>query len=132
MKRTLGLFVVFALGSAGCGTSHHTAARNVLIALTVASAAVAVGAAVKSRSIRDDLRREVDAGTLSGREFADRDATGTRWNRVARASGFGAGVFLLGVGALWEASLGDKIEKGPREWTPADDPRPIFPVGETR
>jgi hypothetical protein len=133
VKRSICLVTVLALALAGCGTgANRAAAKSVLLALTVATAAIAAGAAVKSRSVRDDLRRDVDAGTLSGRQFNDRDATGNRWNRISKASAFGSVVFLLGMGAVWEMGVGDRIQYGPREWTPAEDPKPIFsPPGAT-
>jgi hypothetical protein len=114
----------------GCGpTFRHGAARNVLIALTVGSAALAVGAAVKSRQVQNDLRSDLDAGKVTGQDFVDRDASGNRWNRIARAAGFSAGVFALGLVLVAEMGAGDRIQDGPREWTPADDARPIFPPG---
>jgi hypothetical protein len=82
---------------------------------------------VKSRSVQNDLRRDVDDGKLTGKQFVDRDAEGTRWNRISRAAGFGAGVFALGVGIVWEIGSADEVQSGPKPWTPAEDPRPIFP-----
>jgi hypothetical protein len=133
VKRAICLGTVLAFALAGCGTaSNRAAAKTVLLALTVGTAAVAVGAAVKSGSIKDDLQKDVDAGNLTARQFIDRDADGNHWNRVSRAAAFGSAVFLLGVLAVWEMGAGDRVQYGPREWTPADDPRPILPPTQSR
>jgi len=124
MKRAACGVLALAL-VAGCGT-NHTAAKSVLVALAVGSAALAVGSAVKSRSVQDDLERDLAQNQVSGRQFVDRDATGTRWNRIGRASAFAGVVFVLGLVAVFEMDTGDRIQNGPREWTPADDPRPIL------
>ncbi len=111
---------------AGCGT-NHTAAKSVLVALAVGSAALAVGSAVKSRSVQNDLEHDLAQNSVTGREFVDRDATGTRWNRIGRASAFAGVVFVLGLVAVFETESAERIQRGPLEWTPANDPRPIFP-----
>jgi hypothetical protein len=132
MKRLVSPALALLL-AVGCATesgssSHRGALRNVLIGLAAGTTALAVGAAVRSRSIENDLRRDVQAGKVTGHDYFERDASGTRWNRIARASTFGAGAFVLGLGVVWEMGRGDEIQTGPREPTPADDPRPIFPV----
>jgi hypothetical protein len=129
MKRGLCAALSLVL-VAGCGTGSHVTARSLLIALTAGTAALAVGGAVKSKSIGNDLKRDLDSGQLTGQEFADRDASGTRWNRISRAAAFSSVVFLLGLGVVWQMGWGDRIQTGPRERTPADDPGPIFPPGE--
>ena len=115
---------------AGCASSSggHPVARNVLIALVAGSAALAVGGAVKSRSIQTDLRRDLDAHAVSGRDYVARDSDGTRWNRIARASAFTGAVLLIGLAIIGEAAASERVGSGPTEWTPAQDPRPIFPV----
>jgi hypothetical protein len=133
MKRAICLATIIAFAAAGCGTaSNRAAAKTVLLALTVGTAAVAAGAAVKSRSVQKDLESDLAAGTLSGRQFADRDADGNHWNRVSRAAAFGSAVFLLGLLTVWEMGVADQVQYGPREWTPADDPRPILPSLQSR
>jgi hypothetical protein len=121
--------VLVAVLVCGCGSgSNNAVARNVLLALTVGTTAVAVGAAVKGRSVQNDLQRDLDAGKLTGMQFAERDNSGARWNRVSRAAAFTTGVFVLGLGIVWEMGQANRIQNGPREWTPADDPRPIIPL----
>lgn len=127
-RRLCGVLALVLL--CGCGPGfRHGAARNVLLALTVGSAALAVGAAVHSRKVQNDLRRDIDAGQVTGREFVDRDASGTRWNRISRAAAFSSGVFVLGLGIVWEMGQSDRSIEGPAERTPADDSQPIFPPG---
>ena len=129
MKRRVCLALAVVL-LCGCGPGfRHGAARNVLIALTVGSAALAVGAAIHSRTIQNDLRRDLDAGQVSGRDFVDRDASGTRWNRISRAAVFSSGLFVLGLGIVWEMGQADRTVDGPAERTPADDRQLIFPPG---
>lgn len=119
MRLTASLLV--ALLAAGCastgqgGRSDRSLARNVLIGVAAGSAALAVGAAVAGENVESRLRRDYEAGAVSGREFAGRDAEGKRWNRVARASGFVTGLSIIGLGILWEMSIGDRIQRGPRE-----------------
>jgi hypothetical protein len=124
MKRLGVLALVFVCG---CG-SNRAIARNLLVALTLGSAALAVGAAVKSNRIEKDLKRDLDQGSLTGRQFADRDDQGTHWNRIGRAAAFGAGVFVIGLGIVWETGVASEIQNGPRQPIP-DETRPIFPTG---
>jgi hypothetical protein len=131
VKRALSICVVlaFACSASGCASSSgRTVARNVLIALAVGSAAVAVGSAVKSHGIEQDLQRDVNAGTVSGRDYVSRDQAGARWNRIARASAFGTALFVTGLAVVWETSASAHIQNSPAEKTPADDPHPIFPL----
>ncbi len=110
-------------GSSGSG---RTIARNILIGLAVGTAAVAVGSAFAARSAENSLRDDAEAGTITGREFADRDATGLRWNRITRASFFLSGLSIIGTGVVWEMGEGVRVQTGER--TPADNKTPIFPV----
>jgi hypothetical protein len=106
----------------------HAVARGVLIALVAGTAALAVGASLKSKQVEDDLTSDLQKGGVTGRSFVDSDDTGKRWNRIARGSAFASGVFLLGLGTVWLTGYGDEIQSGPLEHTPADDRNPIFPV----
>jgi hypothetical protein len=111
------------LFAGGCA-SGRTAGKVVLGALVVGSAALAVGAAVKSESIETKLADDYRTREITGREFANRDAEGQRWNRISRASAFVGALSLLGLGVIWEMSLGDKAQ----EQAPKVDQSPIFPV----
>jgi hypothetical protein len=102
---------------------RRTAPKVILGALIVGSAALAVGAAVKSRSIENDLANDYKTREISGSEFANRDAQGQRWNRIARASSFVGAVSVLGLGVLWEMSLNDQATVEPTKTNAA----PIFP-----
>jgi hypothetical protein len=129
VKRALSACLILAFLTGGCaGTSGRAVARDVLIALAVGSAAVAVGSAVKSHGIQQDLARDVNAGTVSGHDYLERDKEGTRWNRIGRASGFGTALFVTGLAVVWEMSESARVQNGPAEKTPADDPRPIIPL----
>lgn len=118
MMRAPVLVLVVALGS-GCATSGanrtgsdglsgRKIAAGVLIGVAVASAGMATFAMTKGNRIERDLRDDLATGTLTGRQFAERDADGLRWNRVARASGFVGGLSLIGLGILWEMAIGDR------------------------
>ncbi len=118
--RTTCVVLACFLPVAGCasgrvaGMPNRSAARNVLIGVALGTAAIAIGSAVAGNSVESKLRDDLQAGNLSGREFADRDAEGRRWNRVARASAFASGIAVIGIGVVWEASLGDRRqEPGP-------------------
>jgi hypothetical protein len=112
----------------GCASNeplpHRTLPKVILGAVVVGAAGLAVGAAVKSRSIENSLANDYKARDISGSEFADRDSQGQRWNRIGRASAFVSGVALLGLGVLWEMSLSDHAQVEP---TPIDK-APIFPA----
>jgi len=129
-RRMMGLILVAALAAGGCassGSSKRTVARTVLVVLAAGTAAMAVGAAVKGKSIENDLRDDLESRTLTGPQFTERDNEGRNWNRVARASTLGFGLSLLGLGILWEMRQGDRMEQPPK-YTPADDKAPIIPV----
>jgi hypothetical protein len=119
--------------SGGCASSNglpnRTAAKVVLGVVVLGAAALAGVAATKGNSIEKDLRTDVQAGSLSGRDFAKRDDDGRSWNRVARASAFVSGVALLGFGIVWEMGVGDRFEFGPAETggTPTVSPIPSGP-----
>jgi hypothetical protein len=107
---TAGLAFAVTLSAAlsgGCGSSRATA-RAVLVGVALVAGGAAIGSTVISSNKEDSLRADAQTGSLSGRAFADRDAEGQRWNRAARASTFVAGIALVGLGVLWEMSLGDR------------------------
>jgi hypothetical protein len=126
MRALRGALVVLLI--AGCASNGSIPSRTVpkviLGALVIGSAAVAVGAAVKSRSIQDDLANDYKQRDISGSEFASRDAKGQRWNRIGRASTFVGGLSLLGLGILWEISHADEAQLE----APKPNTAPIFPV----
>jgi hypothetical protein len=131
--RTVALFVSVAMASAcssGPGVKNRSAARNILAALVVVAGAGAVGAAAVSENKEQSLRDDVKAGTLTGRQFAERDTEGQHWNRAARASAFVAGLGVVGLGILWEMSIGDRIQNGPIDAPAAPQallPAPVAP-----
>lgn len=134
--RAMGVVLLVAIATAGCGTGRvgadgkpmprYTAAKVILGVVAVGAAAIAAGAAVKGQRLEDDLRDDSRTGGLTGRQFADRDNEGKRWNRAARASAFASGLALIGMGVIWEMSLGDGAARGKDESRP--DAKPIFPV----
>lgn len=116
----LGLVFLF---TAGCA-SGRTAGKVVLGALVVGSAALAVGAAVKSDSVESKLADDYRDREITGSEFASRDAEGQRWNRIGRAATFVGALSLLGLGVIWEMSMGDEARSEPAKPSTA----PIFPL----
>jgi hypothetical protein len=120
--RALACGLVFLLAG-GCA-SGRTAGKVVLGALVVGSAALAIGAAVKSSSIESKLDDDYRNREITGMQFAERDSEGQRWNRIGRASAFVSGLSLLGLGIIWEMSLGDHASSEPAQ--PA--PGPILPL----
>jgi hypothetical protein len=115
-----GLVVLLAGGCA----SGRTAGKVVLGALVVGSAALAIGSAVKSRSIESNLNDDYLNRTITGMEFAKRDSDGQRWNRIGRAATFVGGLSLLGLGVIWEMSVADRAQSEP----PRPVPGPLLPV----
>jgi hypothetical protein len=113
---------------AGCATNgslpRRTAPKVILGVLMVGSAALAVGAAIKSHSIENDLANDYKQREISGREFASRDSQGQRWNRIGRASAFVSGLSLLGLGVLWEMSKADEAQTEPSQ----PNQTPLFPL----
>src|SRR4030095_3124403 len=105
----------------GCA-SGRTAGKVVLGALVVGSAALAVGAAVKGNSIESKLGDHYRHAELTGMEFTTRDSEGQRWNRIGRAATFVGALSLLGLGVIWEMSMGDDARSEP----PRPDAAPIF------
>jgi hypothetical protein len=120
--RALACGLVFLLAG-GCA-SGRTAGKVVLGALVVGSAALAVGAAVKSNSIEKNLNDDYRSKEITGMEFAHRDSDGQRWNRIGRAAAFVGGMSLLGLGVLWEMSLADHAATEPAKPPTA----PLFPL----
>jgi len=116
----LGLVFLF---TAGCA-SGRTAGKVVLGALVVGSAALAVGAAVKGDSVESKLADDYRQREITGSEFASRDSEGQRWNRIGRAATFVGALSLLGLGVIWEMSMGDRAQAEPAQPSTA----PIFPV----
>jgi hypothetical protein len=121
-----GLVLLLVSGCASNGTmSSRTVPKVILGALVLGSAAVAIGAAVKGDAIETKLANDYKQRDIPGPEFASRDSDGRRWNRIGRAATFIGGLSLLGLGVIWEMSLGDRAES--RASQPAN-PAPIFPV----
>jgi hypothetical protein len=92
--------------ASGNGGRNHTSTKRALLGAFVATAGVGTAAAIvgerKERSLRDDIA----AGTVSGTEYASRDLTGKRWNRLSRASFYVSGLMLLGLGVVYQSELG--------------------------
>jgi hypothetical protein len=123
------LLVGCASGGNG-GARGRAAARNVLIAAVVGTAAVSVAAAFRSEAREKELQEDLRDGGLSGRDYIDRDKEGQRWNRLARGSLFLSGVSLLGLGLVWERAQSDAAAEGPPISSPLDRPGgPPPPVG---
>jgi hypothetical protein len=107
------------------GMPSRTAVRTLLAAVALGTAGLAVGAALKSEQIEKDLRAESQSRDLTGREFAARDAEGTRWNRIGRASTFVSALAVIGLGITFEMRSGDRIRHTP---TPEGPPQVLPPV----
>jgi hypothetical protein len=124
------------LVAAGCastgrradGTPDRSRTRNLLIGAAVVTAGLAAGAAILSANAESSLRDDVAAGRTTGADFADRDEAGRRWNRAGRFAAFATGLSLVGLAIVWETGIGDRIQMGPAERTPADDKAPLVPV----
>jgi hypothetical protein len=128
--RRWGAFaLVGVLLAAGCGSGpgvrNRSVAKGLLVALAVAAAGGTAAAVVLSQNKEKSLRDDVQMGLVSGREFADRDAEGKRWNRVGRASVLVGGLAIVGLVIAWQMGLGDRYQFGPPE-TPASGP--LFPA----
>ncbi len=130
MKRVAALWVVVSLLAAGCasgpGVRSRALAKGLLLGLVAAAAGGAVGAAVISDQKEQQLREDVQAGGVTGTEFASRDLEGRRWNRAARASIFVGGVALVGLLIASTMGLGDRYQYGPPEHPTSP---PIYPAG---
>jgi hypothetical protein len=110
----LSLLVVGGCASTSDGGSSHASRAvptAILSALVVGSAALAVGAALKSKDVGRKLDDDLQRGALDGRAFIDRDAEGKRWNRIARASAFFGGLAVIGLGIVWEIHQSDRLEQ---------------------
>jgi hypothetical protein len=134
---SIRLLMIIALAASGCaagtradGTPNRSFARNLLIGVALGSAALAVGSAVAGAKVERDLRSDLDAGGLSGREFAELDADGRRWNRLSRAATFASGLSVLGVAIVWQMGVSDRMQLGPRAPSP-EERQPIFPPSPT-
>ena len=90
-------------------------AKGLLLALTAAAAGGAAGAAVMSDNKEKSLRDDLAAGSVTGRDFAERDAEGMRWNRAARASVLIGGLAIVGLVITWQMGLADRYQLGPAE-----------------
>jgi hypothetical protein len=115
------------MGCASEGAKGRSSARHLLLGLAAASAAGVVGAAVISDQKEKSLQQDVQAGTLTGRQFADRDAEGRRWNRIGRASAFVGVLSLVGLGILWQMDIADRVQEAATEPTPGGDAVPLLP-----
>jgi len=107
--RTAGVVLgLVALLGGGCSGPHATA-RNLLLGVMVVAGGAAVTGAVISNDRKTTLQKDAMSGGLTGRQFAERDAEGVRWNRIARGSTFVAGLALVGVALIWEMNTSDSI-----------------------
>jgi hypothetical protein len=127
--RATALLVVLVMASAGCGNSgagvrNRSLATGLLIGLFAVAAGSTAATAVMGNNKEKALREDVEAGKLDGRQFAERDAEGKRWNRAARASVFVGGLALVGLVLVGEMRLADRNQLGPIE--PAEG-KPIIP-----
>jgi hypothetical protein len=124
----ISLVAVLALLSAGCGTGKGRPSRGLAVGLLIGLTAVAGGATVyaahKSEQKEKDLRNDVQSGNLSGRQFAERDDEGQKWNRTARATAFVGVLGVVGLIIVGEMMLADRNQYGPIE-PPAS--KPIIP-----
>jgi hypothetical protein len=131
MRRGSALCTALALLAAltaGCGTGKGRPSRGIAAGLLIGLTAVAGGATIYSAKVSDqkqkDLERDVQAGSLTGRQFATRDQEGQRWNRAARASAFVGILGVVGLVIVGEMMLADQNQYGPVE-PPAE--KPIIP-----
>ena len=124
----VSLVAVLALLSAGCGTGKGRPSRGLAVGLLVGLTAVAGGATVYAARMSEqkekDLRNDVQTGNLSGRQFAERDDEGQKWNRTARATAFVGVLGVVGLIIVGEMMLADRNQYGPIE-PPAS--KPIIP-----
>ncbi len=133
--RSLALVLTGLLLAGGCastgtrpdGTPDRSTARNVLIGIALGTVAIAAGAAIAGQATEKSLREDLGSDKVTGPEYTDRNATGVRWNRIARAGLFGTGIAAVGLFVLHEMSQGDRIQSGAKERTPADDKTPLWP-----
>jgi hypothetical protein len=130
VRRVAALALAGALLATGCssapGVRSRGVAKGLLLALTAAAAGGAAGAAVVSNNKEKSLRDDLAAGRVSGREFAERDAEGLRWNRAARASVLIGGLAIVGLVITWQMGLADRYQLGPAEQPTLP---PIYPTG---
>lgn len=130
----LGLALGLALPAGGCATParkpdgmpDRSTTRNVLIGVAAATVAIAVAGAVAGAAAESSLEDDLAAGKVSGDDYVDRDKAGRRWNRLSKLALFGAGLSLVGMALLWEASEGDRVQYGPIE---TSKPPPPLPTG---
>jgi hypothetical protein len=112
MRDKLLLVLLAAVATGGCGTAgrqgERAVARTLLVGAMIAAGGTAAGAAVVSGNKESDLRALANAGSLTGRQFAERDSEGQRWNRIARGSAFVAGLAVVGLAILWEMTAGER------------------------
>ena len=112
-SRALVLFLLGSFLAAGCGS--RGVAAGVLGVAAVLAGAGAVGAATISTDKEKKLADDVAKGGLTGRQYADRDSEGKRWNRTARGAAFVSGLALVGLVLVWESSLAASSQYGPAE-----------------
>ena len=101
----------------GQGAPQRGLAAGLLAGVTAVAGGGTVDAARMSEQQGEGAaRRRGRPGSLTGREFAERDAEGQRWNRAARASVFVGGLALGRPGASsGEMRLADRYQYGPPE-----------------
>jgi hypothetical protein len=131
LRRTSALVSLVALLgalSAGCGTGKGRPSRGIAVGLLVGLTAAAAGGTIYAANVSSkkekELRDEVQAGTLSGRQFAEKDEQGQKWNRAARASAFVGVLGVVGLIIVGEMMLADGNQYGPLEPPAA---KPIIP-----
>jgi hypothetical protein len=130
VRRLAALGLVLALVGGGCargpGVRSRGVAKGILIALTAAAAGGAAGAAAIGNNKEKELRDDLAVGGITGREFADRDLEGRRWNRAARGAAFLGGLALVGLVVVTQMGISDRYQYGPPEQPLGP---PIYPAG---
>jgi hypothetical protein len=120
-RSSAAICLVALLGAlaAGCGTSKGRPSRGLAVGLLVGLTAVGAGGTVYAASVsakkEKDLRDDVQTGNLTGRQFAERDEQGQKWNRAARASAFVGVLGVVGLIIVGEMILADGNQFGPQE-----------------
>jgi hypothetical protein len=113
------VLVLSMLLATGCASSEtglvseasRSTAVKVLIGVALGTAAVALGAGLAGRSVKNGLADDVQAGAVTADEFNDKDAKGERWNRVMRSSLFVTGLSIIGLGVVWEMGEGAAMRR---------------------
>jgi hypothetical protein len=128
VRRIAATVALVALLAGGCasgpGVKSRALAKGLLLALAAGAAGTAAGAAVTSNKKEAALRDDLAMGTVTGRDFATRDAEGQRWNRAARGAVFVGGLAVVALVITWQMGLADRYQFGPGE---RPSTAPIYP-----